>query len=107
VPTCPDDRSKALRLSVRFPDCWDGKNLDSPDHTSHMAYSAAGVCPPTNPVGLPSITIAIQYPVTGAGHVELASRGQFSGHADYMNTWRQASLARLVQYCLNALRSCS
>jgi Domain of unknown function (DUF1996) len=107
VPTCPDDRSKALRLSVRFPDCWDGKNLDSADHHSHMAYSSAGVCPRTHPVGVPSITLSIQYPVTGEGHVELASRGQFSGHADYVNTWRQDSLARLVQYCLNALRSCS
>jgi Domain of unknown function (DUF1996) len=107
VPTCPDDRSKALRLSVRFPECWDGKNLDSPDHHSHMAYSAAGVCPRTRPVALPSITLSIQYPVTGAGRVELASRGQFSGHADYVNTWRQESLARLVQYCLNAVRSCS
>ena len=30
-----------LELHVLFPDCWDGKRLDSPDHQSHMAYSRA------------------------------------------------------------------
>ena len=25
-----------LRAQVFFPACWDGKNLDSPDHKSHM-----------------------------------------------------------------------
>ena len=27
-----------LVMSVEFPQCWDGVNLDSPDHKSHMAY---------------------------------------------------------------------
>lgn len=27
-----------LMVNVRFPTCWDGKNLDSPDHMSHVAY---------------------------------------------------------------------
>ncbi len=30
-----------LELHVLFPNCWDGKRLDSPDHQSHMAYSRA------------------------------------------------------------------
>src|SRR5262249_38669487 len=36
IPTCP--QGTGLRLHVRFPSCWDGKNLDSADHKSHMAY---------------------------------------------------------------------
>jgi hypothetical protein len=32
--------------SVVFPQCWDGVNLDSPDHKSHMAYPSGGACPP-------------------------------------------------------------
>ena len=32
--TCPD----GLRAQVFFPSCWDGVNLDSADHKSHMAY---------------------------------------------------------------------
>ncbi len=30
---------QGLALHVQFPNCWDGVNLDSPDHQSHMAYS--------------------------------------------------------------------
>jgi hypothetical protein len=25
-----------IMTSLRFPNCWDGKNLDSPDHLAHM-----------------------------------------------------------------------
>lgn len=39
-----------------FPTCWDGVNLDSPDHRSHVAYPESGTlesggrCPSTHPV---------------------------------------------------------
>ncbi len=106
VPTCPDDRSKSLRLHVRFPDCWDGRRLDSRDHRSHMAYSLGGVCARTHPVAVPSLEVTIQYPTAGGSGLQLSSRGQFSGHADFVNAWQQAGLKRLVDYCLNALRAC-
>jgi hypothetical protein len=35
--------------------CWDGKNLDSPDHKSHMAYPTGNNCPSTHPVRVPQI----------------------------------------------------
>ena len=38
--------------------------------------------------------------------VELSSGGQYSGHADFINTWDQAVLATLVTKCLNAYRHC-
>lgn len=28
--------SYGIMTSVRFPNCWDGVNLDSPDHMAHM-----------------------------------------------------------------------
>ena len=28
-----------IRLIVTFPTCWDGKNVDSPDYKSHVAYT--------------------------------------------------------------------
>ena len=49
VPTCPDSRGSFLRLHIRFPECWDGRNLDSADHKSHMAYAMKGTCPATPP----------------------------------------------------------
>ena len=33
---CPD----GLRAQVFFPSCWNGKDLDSPNHMSHMSYPA-------------------------------------------------------------------
>ena len=39
-PNCPE--GQFLHMNVNFPDCWDGRRLDSPDHQSHMAYSASG-----------------------------------------------------------------
>jgi len=50
VPTCPPGPATSLRLHVRFPDCWDGRHLDSPDHKSHMAYSKRGRCDEVHPV---------------------------------------------------------
>ena len=40
-----------LEMSMRMPNCWDGVNLDSSDHRSHVAYSEGsdpqGACPNT------------------------------------------------------------
>jgi hypothetical protein len=43
--------------------CWDGVNLDSPNHREHVAYPATGTfesggaCPSTHPVRLPQILL--------------------------------------------------
>lgn len=31
-----------LRINNFFPTCWDGLNVDSPDHKSHVAYPSKG-----------------------------------------------------------------
>ncbi|OTA81848.1 hypothetical protein M434DRAFT_37374 [Hypoxylon sp. CO27-5] len=47
-----------IMANIRFPTCWDGKNLDTADHMSHMSYPANGTfdsqgpCPATHPVRL-------------------------------------------------------
>lgn len=104
APTCA--APKSLHLHVRFPDCWDGRRRDSPDHKQHMAYSARGACPGTHPVAVPSLSLVIRYPVAGGPGVELSSRGQLTGHADFVNSWDQRALERRVATCLNALRLC-
>ena len=88
-----------VELHVNFPDCWDGRRLDSPDHQSHMAHSVDYVCPRSHPVKLPLIRLNVQYPTTGGSGLSLSSGGQFSGHADFINAWDQATLAKLVREC--------
>jgi len=104
IPTCPNGAN--LRLHVRFPSCWDGKNLDSADHKSHMAYPVGRSCPTDHPVSVPAIELIMKYPVAGGTGYQLSSGGQFSGHADFFNAWNQQELKRLIAVCLNAGRHC-
>ncbi len=49
------------RVTVTFPSCSDGKNLDSPDHKTHISYPSSGTfdsggaCPATHPVKIPQV----------------------------------------------------
>lgn len=104
IPTCPEGSN--LRLHVRFPSCWDGKNLDSADHKSHMAYAVGRRCPKDHPVSVPAIELIMKYPSLGGAGLQLSSGGQYSGHADFVNAWKQPELKRLVNACLNAQRRC-
>jgi hypothetical protein len=101
VPTCTGLSRSNLRLTVNFPNCWDGRRLDSADHQSHMAYSVDGRCTESYPVEVPALSLVIYYPVTGTAAAELSSGGQFSGHADFVNAWDQRTLEALVDRYLN------
>ncbi len=100
VPKCATGDS--LQLSVHFPECWDGTNLDSANHKTHLAYlpSVAASCPSTHPVLVPNLTLFALYPITGGAGVTLASGGQYSAHGDFFNAWDPARLADLVSGCL-------
>jgi hypothetical protein len=106
LPTCPVGQGMGLRLHVRFPDCWDGRNLDSANHQSHVAYSTNARCPRTHPVELPALALIVRYGISGGEGFQLASGGEYSAHADFFNAWQQPALRRLVDYCLNGLRHC-
>lgn len=102
---------------IHFPQCWDGRNLDSPDHKSHMAYPTAGRgCPASHPVPLPEITFNIIYPVTEANaplRWRLASDnyssslpGGYSAHGDWFNGWRQDIMDAFVNNCDRTAMDC-
>jgi Domain of unknown function (DUF1996) len=112
---------------VDFPQCWDGNNLDSPDHRSHMAYGntdgAAAArggpklgCPLTHPVALPAITINFLYTVRDAAALQrwrLASDlydakkpAGYSLHADWFNGWKPEVVKRWTKQCINAAKDC-
>jgi hypothetical protein len=105
-PACPSTKGDELRLHVNFPSCWDGKDLDSADHKSHMAYPTAGACPADHPVAVPAISLIYRYPVSGDHNFALSSGGVYSAHADFFNAWTQPVLTGLVNACLNGLRHC-
>ncbi len=105
-----------MQLHIDFPQCWDGKNLDSPDHKSHMSHrvNAPGVpasCPATHPVMIPQITLNLNYKMTVANQTanwRLASDnyattlpGGYSTHADWVNGWDEKTMQGIVNNCLN------
>ena len=50
--------ANGLRLEIMFPSCWDGKNLDSSNHKSHVAFPDLvinGNCPSGFDVRLPGL----------------------------------------------------
>jgi hypothetical protein len=64
-----DTKCYMIRQTLIFPTCWDGKNLDSPDHQSHMAYSGAGAsgggsCPSSHPVKMPQVMYELMWDVS-------------------------------------------
>lgn len=104
VPTCP--AGSELHLRVTFPDCWNGADLDSADHKSHMAYSTRGVCPTDHSVAVPALTFSIRYPISGGSAVRLASGTAYTAHGDFFNAWDQSVLTGRVQSCINAAIIC-
>jgi hypothetical protein len=108
IPNC--SAGSEVWQHIYFPQCWDGVNLDSPDHKSHMAYPTPGRgCPSTHPVPVPEITFNIVYPVSATdspAHWRLSSDnyssslpGGYSGHGDWFNGWRQETMDAFVKGC--------
>lgn len=112
---------------VEFPQCWDGVNLDSPDHKSHMSYPVENTaphaegrsyrCPTTHPVLLPRIAFSVMYvlpPVIAdmakwrlASDVyDAALPGGYSNHGDWMNGWDPTISHLWGEGCMRARRNC-
>ncbi len=113
IPNCPV--GSRLSKIIEFPQCWDGKNLDSPDHKSHMSYGINGKgCPASHPVAIPVITEIVRYDKveSATGNWRLSSDNYdgpagYSGHADWWNGWDQDIFNAVVQSCYKTARDCS
>lgn len=126
IPNCA--AGTELWASVVFPRCWDGVNLDSPDHKSHMAYwpipnpyvdatHPNGKCPPTHPVTLPEVTITAVYPVMEANAplrwrlssdaYDTSIPAGYSLHADWFGGWRPEIVNVWTRACVNPGKDCS
>ena len=115
IPQCA--RNDLLVLRVTFPQCWNGRDLDSANHKSHMAHpNFQGQCPATHPVLLPQVQINVSWNMGAAGSNSLyvandmmlpagSPPGQ-GAHADFFEAWDPAARSSFVQACMNARRDC-
>lgn len=116
---CPSGNRIGARLSA--PDCWDGKNLDSADHRSHVAYASYGSwgylkCPVTHPYVIPTFTMGIWYSQAPGEVYSFVSddldtspthkRGD-TFHADFFMAWDPIVHDLWEKNCLDKMLNCS
>jgi hypothetical protein len=108
-PLCPSG-SKVVR-TFEFQSCWDGKNIDSANHRSHVAFpdKASDVCP-VGFVAIPKLTMRLTYKVPAGpnyavdGFVEQQHKAS-TDHDDFIEVM-SAKLASKVASCINSAKRC-
>ena len=121
-----------LGMVVGAPSCWNGTELDSPDHRSHMAYASYGSwgyqkCPDTHPYVVPTFTLGAWYTTddtldrSGNAAVDAATwhlaSDRMAGmaptvpgasfHADWFGAWDDSIMDIWMANCIDKLLSCS
>jgi hypothetical protein len=115
IPTdCPPGR--IIQVRILFPQCWDGVNIDSPDHKSHMAYPTLSFgCPSSHPVALTEIIEHLRYRVGPEGATyyrfvtdlyDLSQPAGYTFHADWWFGWDQATIDAIVFDCVANEHDC-
>ncbi|MET8564487.1 DUF1996 domain-containing protein [Streptomyces flaveolus] len=116
-PLCPPG-SDVVR-TFRFQSCWDGRNIDSANHRTHVAFAAADGSCPAGFQPIPQLVQRIVYDVDapsvadGGRTVPLFAVDSFpeqlhkpvTDHGDFINVFSENLMREMVD-CINSGRTC-
>ncbi|MEU5538686.1 DUF1996 domain-containing protein [Streptomyces sp. NPDC020362] len=116
-PLCPSG-SDVVR-TFRFQSCWDGRNIDSANHRTHVAFAAPDGSCPTGFVAIPQLVQRIVYDVAapslndGGRTVPFFAVDSFpeqlhkpvTDHGDFINVFDDGLMREMVD-CINSGRTC-
>ena len=118
VGNCPV--GARLGAVINAPKCWDGKNLDTPNHRSHVSYASYGSwgyerCPTTHPYVIPTFTMHSWYTVDAnlktwhlsSDHMLPGRAPGSTFHADFFMAWDPTVKKIWHEYCIDKLLNCS
>jgi hypothetical protein len=120
IATCP--AGARIGAVVNAPSCWDGKNLDSPNHRDHVTYASYGSwgyakCPSTHPYVIPDFTLQAWFKIapgddlrqwqlsSDAMRPDLPHGSTF--HADFFMAWDPTVKKMWHDNCINRKLNCS
>ena len=133
IPTAAKNCPIGARLGavISAPECWDGKNLDSADHRSHVAYSryigqSYAQCDAAHPYVIPTFTLGAWWSVDA----DLDRSGTWDGtfnswhfssdnmpgmpmkpgtsfHTDWFGAWNDQVLATWHANCIDKMLNAS
>ncbi|MEV7389482.1 MULTISPECIES: DUF1996 domain-containing protein [unclassified Streptomyces] len=117
-PICPQG-SNVVR-TFAFQSCWDGKNIDSANHRTHVAFpdAASGVCP-NGFVAIPKLTMRLVYKITPPTVVNGQVKNAYAvdgfpeqlhksatDHDDFIAVFKN-NLATTIANCINSGKKCA
>ncbi|MBL1104136.1 DUF1996 domain-containing protein [Streptomyces sp. 5-8] len=116
-PLCPQG-SDVVR-TFRFQSCWDGRNIDSANHRTHVAFAAQDGSCPAGFQPIPQLVQRIVYDVPapsvadGGRTVPLFAVDSFpeqlhkpvTDHGDFINVFDEDLMREMVD-CINSGRTC-
>ncbi len=121
----PDGPDKKLMAQLTMPPCWNGKDLDSADHRSHLADAYSDVstgyksrCPASHPKLIPTFTTTVEWTIAAgdntdlwefsSGHMALPGtpRGD-TYHMDLYMSWNDRALKTWTDNCIDKMLSCT
>ncbi|WP_155056398.1 DUF1996 domain-containing protein [Streptomyces blattellae] len=116
-PLCPQG-SDVVR-TFKFQSCWDGQNIDSANHRTHVAFAAADGSCPSGFQAIPQLVQRIVYDVDapslddGGRTTPLFAVDSFpeqlhkpvTDHGDFINVFDEDLMTQMVD-CINGGRQC-